>query len=109
MESEGLKHSVLNHDELALSRSSKQLSNLTDSLYKNGFLRGLYSDIQVVAFETAFKLHKIVLIGNSYFAGFLNGNWRDSSELTNSNESVIRLTFDDPNITIESFSIVISR
>ncbi|KAK6098438.1 hypothetical protein MT418_002466 [Batrachochytrium dendrobatidis] len=80
------------------------LKKLTQALYARGFLDGMFSDITVEALGHKFKLHRIVLVSNSYFAGMLSNNfWIEQSQ------SSISIQFDDPNITVEALTVVFSR
>ncbi|KAJ3395630.1 Germ cell-less protein-like 1 [Chytriomyces hyalinus] len=71
--------------------------------FKRLYLNQLYSDITLTAFGHSFKLHRIVLVSNAYFASLIDGPWAENGldQLT--------LHFDDTNISLEALKTVIAR
>ncbi|ORY39151.1 hypothetical protein BCR33DRAFT_720388 [Rhizoclosmatium globosum] len=65
------------------------------SVFKRMHSTGLFSDVSIIAFGHMFKLHRIVLVTNSTLAG--------------TGKSQLDLWFDDANINLDSFKIVIAR
>ncbi|KAJ1338826.1 hypothetical protein BSLG_006463 [Batrachochytrium salamandrivorans] len=53
---------------------------IDQTLHSKGFL-GMFSDITVKALGHDFRLHRIILLSNSYFAGMLsNSSWIEQSQ-----------------------------
>ncbi|KAJ3076238.1 hypothetical protein HDU98_004851 [Podochytrium sp. JEL0797] len=74
------------------------LTSLKSTLHTQQF-----SDITIEAFNTTFHLHRIILISNPYFRAVLEGAWIES------HQRAWQLQFDDPNITLPAFKILIAR
>ncbi|KAJ3327883.1 hypothetical protein HDU76_010954 [Blyttiomyces sp. JEL0837] len=83
-------------------RQYKLLKSLTQNLMKH-FDDGLFSDICIVALGHSFKLHRIVLSSNPYFASMLDGPWMEQGK------DEVQLFFDDEFVTIEAVRVVLSR
>ncbi|KAH6571933.1 hypothetical protein BASA50_006722 [Batrachochytrium salamandrivorans] len=100
-------HSQTNHQEDSSAIQMCPMDHtrrLTQTLHSKGFLGGMFSDITVKALGHDFRLHRIILLSNSYFAGMLsNSSWIEQSQ------DSIAIQFDDPNISIESLMIVFAR
>lgn len=72
-------------------------------LYRTGFLKGTFSDIDVSLFSHTLPLHRIILLSNRYFNAMLTGAWAESKK------SEIVLTFDDPNISLAACKYVFAK
>ncbi|KAI8834541.1 hypothetical protein BJ741DRAFT_238893 [Chytriomyces cf. hyalinus JEL632] len=62
-----------------------------------------FADISVTAFDSEFRLHKVILLSNAYFNSILTGSWIESEC------DAIHLSFDDRNISLEALCIVLRR
>ncbi|KAJ3234927.1 hypothetical protein HDU81_001012 [Chytriomyces hyalinus] len=62
-----------------------------------------FADIVVTAFDSEFRLHKVILLSNAYFNSILTGSWIESEC------DAIHLSFDDRNISLEALCIVLKR
>ncbi|KAJ3185297.1 hypothetical protein HDU85_001347 [Gaertneriomyces sp. JEL0708] len=83
---------------------SVAVRELVNSLYTQGFLNGLFSDVKLNILGMTFNLHRIVLMHNEYFASMLSGGpWKETKN------AEIDIEVDDPNITVEAVTIVLAR
>ena len=80
-----------------------KLKNMTLKLHSKGFLDGQFSDFQVLILGQVFRLHRIILVTNDYFASLLSGPFMESDT------EVLELQIDNPYVTNEAISIVFSR
>ncbi|KAJ3246845.1 hypothetical protein HDU77_008808 [Chytriomyces hyalinus] len=62
-----------------------------------------FADISVTAFDSEFRLHKVILLSNAYFNSILTGSWIESDC------DAIHLSFDDRNISLDALCIVLKR
>ncbi|XP_014219919.1 protein germ cell-less isoform X2 [Copidosoma floridanum] len=69
-------------------------------IYKTLFLEEKGSDITVLMLGKAWKLHKVYISQSPYFASMFSGAWREA------NESKVNVEISDPNITLDSLTIV---
>ena len=85
------------------STQTEYFRKFASGLYKKGLVDGLFSDVTIKALGKRYNLHRIVLVQNPYFASMLEGPWSETRQ------SEILLTFDDPNITVAGLEIVFKR
>ncbi|TPX67102.1 hypothetical protein SpCBS45565_g04015 [Spizellomyces sp. 'palustris'] len=87
-----------------LSQTLEPLKKLSESLFRKGFLSGLFSDFTVQVLGMTYNLHRIVLLNNPYFAGMLDGGpWKEQESRQ------VQIAIDDPNVTVEGVTTVLGR
>ncbi|KAI9100597.1 hypothetical protein DFS34DRAFT_578633, partial [Phlyctochytrium arcticum] len=80
------------------------LKRLSEALYRKGFLLSRFSDISVRILGMTYRLHRIVLLTSPYFASMLDGGpWKEAGC------SELEITIEDPNVTVEGVTAVLSR
>ncbi|XP_011862837.1 PREDICTED: protein germ cell-less isoform X2 [Vollenhovia emeryi] len=79
----------------------RKLLTTAQYIYKTLFQEEKGSDITVLILGRAWRLHKVYISQSPYFASMFSGSWREA------NEKVISVEITDPNITINSLSVVL--
>ncbi|XP_039308354.1 protein germ cell-less [Solenopsis invicta] len=79
----------------------RKLLTTAQYIYKTLFQEEKGSDITVLILGRAWRLHKVYISQSPYFASMFSGSWREA------NEKVITIEITDPNITINSLSVVL--
>ncbi|KYN04449.1 Protein germ cell-less [Cyphomyrmex costatus] len=79
----------------------RKLLTTAQYIYKTLFQEEKGSDITVLILGRAWRLHKVYISQSPYFASMFSGSWKES------NEKVINVEITDPNITINSLSVVL--
>lgn len=79
----------------------RKLLTTAQYIYKTLFQEEKGSDITVLILGRAWRLHKVYISQSPYFASMFSGSWREA------NEQVITVEITDPNITINSLSVVL--
>lgn len=79
-----------------------EVQSLPEFILNEGLFKGACSDITLRAFDSEYKLHKLILSQSGYFHSLFTGPWSDTDE------SVHELVFDhDSFITKEAFDLAI--
>ncbi|KAK9475984.1 hypothetical protein V1514DRAFT_345121 [Lipomyces japonicus] len=82
--------------------STLTATKLSNFMYQEAFVNGLYSDVKIQVFEKEFSLHRIILNRSSYFASLFSGPWKESGS------DVIKISFKgDANVTLQAFELAI--
>lgn len=81
----------------------QQMASLARHIAFQGLMQGTGSDISLCAFGKTYHLHRLILAQSPFFDSMINGPWKESGQ------TLIELTLDDPNITLEGFEIAIGR
>ncbi|KAI9139644.1 hypothetical protein BKA69DRAFT_1168133 [Paraphysoderma sedebokerense] len=55
-----------------------QVTTVLQHIYANGLQSSLYSDLTITAFDKKWKLHRLIIMHNSFFKGLLDGPWSKS-------------------------------
>jgi hypothetical protein len=84
-------------------RSTEQMKTICLNLYRKGFLNGSFSDVTVSVLGMDYKLHRLILSQNPYFASMLEQTWKESVQPR------VQLKIDDPHISVESMTMLFSR
>lgn len=85
-------------------RTGSDSVKLEDFLYTRGFLEGACSDVTIIAFESRYLLHRLILDRSPFFSSCFNGGpWLESTS------SEIPLSPSDPNITQHAFQLALAR
>lgn len=81
------------------------ISTLSGHLLQRGLIDGRHSDITIHAFETSYRLHRLLLDRVPFFSSALSGHWAESSarEMTLHPEDI------DSNITKAAFELSLKR
>ncbi|XP_020280911.1 protein germ cell-less isoform X2 [Pseudomyrmex gracilis] len=79
----------------------RKLLTTAQYIYKTLFQEEKGSDITVLILGRAWRLHKVYISQSPYFASMFSGSWREA------NEKVIKVEITDPNITMNSLSVVL--
>ncbi|KAG5336386.1 GCL protein, partial [Acromyrmex charruanus] len=79
----------------------RKLLTTAQYIYKTLFQEEKGSDITVLILGRAWRLHKVYISQSPYFASMFSGSWKEA------NEKVISVEITDPNITINSLSVVL--
>ncbi|TGZ45850.1 Protein germ cell-less [Temnothorax longispinosus] len=79
----------------------RKLLTTAQYIYKTLYQEEKGSDITVLILGRAWRLHKVYISQSPYFASMFSGSWREA------NEKVISVEITDPNITINSLSVVL--
>ncbi|GMG55631.1 unnamed protein product [Ambrosiozyma monospora] len=93
--------------------NTKTSSSTSNNPYMHDlFQNGSFSDAEVKAFDTSYKLHRILLMKSPYFKCLID--WKNEEKSSTDsilvNEScVLNVETDDPLITKESFELVLRR
>ncbi len=72
-------------------------------LYQKGFLNNSFSDITISVLGMEYRLHRLILAQNSYFAAMLEREWKESAQPR------IELALDEPHISVESMTLLFAR
>ncbi|ETN39140.1 uncharacterized protein HMPREF1541_05363 [Cyphellophora europaea CBS 101466] len=86
-------------------RSLNDTSTLTGHLFHKGFAEGRHSDITILAFGEAYRLHKLVLDRVPFFSSAFSGPWAESS----AKEMELHPEEIDSNITKTAFELALKR
>ncbi|KAF2741796.1 hypothetical protein M011DRAFT_413806 [Sporormia fimetaria CBS 119925] len=78
---------------------------LPDHLYQRGFVEGRHSDITVIAFDTKYNLHRLILDRAPFFTALLSEPWRESQ----SREIAVHPDKIDSNITQGAFELAVKK
>lgn len=81
----------------------QQMASLARHIAFQGFMQGTGSDISLCAFGKTYHLHRLILAQSPFFDSMIHGPWKESDQ------TLVELTLDDPNITLEGFEIAIGR
>ncbi|KAF9416300.1 hypothetical protein BGZ94_010249 [Podila epigama] len=68
-----------------------------------GFIEGAGSDLTIRAFDKTYYLHRLILTQSPFFQSMIFGPWKECGL------SEVELVFDDTNINMESFELVLGR
>ncbi|XP_014473350.1 PREDICTED: protein germ cell-less [Dinoponera quadriceps] len=88
-------------DRTLQTPKKRKLLTTAQYIYKTLFLEEKGSDITVLILGRAWRLHKVYISQSPYFASMFSGSWREA------NEKIINVEIADPNITLNSLSIVL--
>lgn len=84
-------------------RSAEQMKAICVNLYRKGFINSSFSDITIAVLGMEYRLHRLILAQNSYFAAMLEREWKESAQPR------IELALDDPHISVESMTRLFAR
>jgi hypothetical protein len=107
--SDGTPHSmsrdVSYFRKLSSPKNYGDVSTLTGHLLQRGLIDGRHSDIRVHAFNTSYRLHRLMLDRVPFFSSAFSGSWAESSasEMTLHPEEI------DSNITKAAFELALKR
>ena len=79
---------------------------MSNNVYKNGFLSGAFSDISLRVLGHTFRLHRLILLQNEYFATLLDDRWQENSKET---RAKIEIELDDSHITLAGVTVILER
>ena len=79
------------------------MKSICSSLFTQGFLSGLYSDINVSVLGNEYKLHRLVLLQNEYFKSMFGQGFKEKDLKS------ITIQIDNPHITPSSVTTILSR
>ncbi|KAH0945205.1 hypothetical protein HN011_010739 [Eciton burchellii] len=88
-------------DRTLQTPKKRKLLTTAQYIYKTLFQEEKGSDITVLILGRAWRLHKIYICQSPYFASMFSGSWRET------NEKIINVEITDPNITMNSLSMVL--